>query len=211
MKVRIKNNRLALDNQVLNLKDVSDDRLKEIASRYQIGTSKKEIRQIPFVSRGRATTRSQETLVPKTRIQIENEIRSILTIVFFVPRSMWTEEQIEIYTANDLYNEKDISRIDQVLESARVRIKLPPYEKTSDLIKEATMLADVTEDMWDHLKETFCKKYKRIKDDDGNTLRRRKTHVNRLLKVEFVPETDADRKRLEELEAKEEEKTAKKK
>ena len=54
--------------------------------------------------------KTQETLEPKPKKQILDELRNKLTIKFYIPREYWTQEQADAFATNDLLNEKDIAR-----------------------------------------------------------------------------------------------------
>lgn len=202
MKVRIKNNRLALECHITNLEEAPDDKLREATAKFQIGWQRFISKEIEVINRGRSVTKTQETLEPKTRKQIEDELRSKLTIKFFIPREYWTPEQEEAFSSNDLMNEKDLSREQEVKKAAGIMVVLPPYEETKDMLKKASMFADVTEAQWEYLKGVFNKKYTRIKDDEGRTIQKKENYVHRLVAEEYIPENAEEEALLKEKESK---------
>ena len=201
MKVRIFNNRLALECKIPNLEEASEEELRKAAAKYQIGWQRFISKEVEVINRGRATTRTQESLEPKTRRQIVDEIRNVLTIKFFIPREHWTAEQEEAFNSNDLMNEKDIMREQEVKRASGIMVILPPLEDTKDSLKKASMYADITESQWEWLKSVFNKIYTRVKDNDGRTIQKKESYVHRLMAEEYMAETDEDKERL----AKEEE------
>lgn len=209
MKVRIKNNRLALENHVPNLDDVSDEKLREIASKYQIGHQRFVTKEVEVMSRGRVIMKQQQTVQPKTREEIADEIRRRLTITLYVPREYWTPEQESAFNMADLINEKDIIREEQVKKQAGIMIELPPYEETKDKIREARYLAEITESQWEYFKKYYNIKINRIKNEEGRTIGRKETYVHRLMAVEYIPETDEEKEKLEEENKEEDGKTKK--
>ena len=198
MKVRIKNNRLGLENRVPNLDDVSESKLREIASKYQIGHQRFVTRDVEVMSRGRIITKEQQVVEPKTADTIRDEIRRELTITFYIPREYWTPEQEQAFNMADLINEKDINREQQVKQEAGIMVKLPPYEGTKDKVKEARFLTEITESQWEYLKKYYNTKYTRVKDDEGKTVGRKETYVHRLQAVEYIPENEEEKARIEE-------------
>ena len=204
MKVRIKNNRLALECHITNLDEASDAQLREATAKFQIGWQRFISKDVEIINRGRSVTKTQETLEPKSRKQIADELRDKLTIKFFIPREYWTPEQEEAFSSNDLMNEKDLAKEQSIKKAAGIMVILPPYEETKDSLKKATMLADVTESQWEYLKGVFNKKYTRIKDDEGRTIQRKENYVHRLMAEEYIPENDEDERVLKEKEAKNE-------
>jgi hypothetical protein len=211
MKVRIFNNRLALECRIPNLDEASDEDLRKAAAKYQIGWQKLVTKDVEVINRGRTVIKSQETLQPKGRRQVAEEIRKHLTIKFFIPRELWTPEQEEAFNTNDLMNEKDIQREEDVKRSSGIMVVLPPKEETKDNLKLASMYADVTEDQWEWLKTVFNKKFKRIKDDEGRTIEKKESYVHRLMAEEYIPENDREEARLKEEEEKKAKKTSIKK
>lgn len=204
MKVRIKNNRLALECHITNLDEASDAQLREATAKFQIGWQRFISKDVEIINRGRSVTKTQETLEPKSRKQIADELRNKLTIKFFIPREYWTPEQEEAFSSNDLMNEKDLSKEQSIKKSSGIMVVLPPYEETKDSLKKAAMLADVTEAQWEYLKGVFNKKYTRIKDDEGRTIQRKENYVHRLMAEEYIPENAEDERVLKEKEAKNE-------
>jgi hypothetical protein len=202
MKVRIKNNRLALECHITNLDEASDAQLREATAKFQIGWQRFISKDVEIINRGRSVTKTQETLEPKSRKQIADELRNKLTIKFFIPREYWTPEQEEAFSSNDLMNEKDLSKEQSIKKSSGIMVVLPPYEETKDSLKKAAMLADVTEAQWEYLKGVFNKKYTRIKDDEGRTIQRKENYVHRLMAEEYIPENDEDEKTLKDKEVK---------
>lgn len=209
MKVRIKNNRLALEGKVQSLDDISFDRLKEIAAKYQIGSQRFTFKEVEVVSRGRSIFRNEEIVEPKTHKQIADEIRRRLTVSIIIPREYWTEEQRDAFSNNDLLNEKDINREVAVKKAAGIQIDLPPYEEVKDSIARASMLADVTEGQWEFLKKEFNKVVKRLEDEHGRLIGRKENYRHILMVDEYIPENDEDKARLEEEEKKKEAKSGK--
>mgnify|MGYP001359826202 CR=1 FL=1 len=202
MKVRIKNNRLALECHITNLDEASDAQLREATAKFQIGWQRFISKDVEIINRGRSVTKTQETLEPKSRKQIADELRNKLTIKFFIPREYWTPEQEEAFSTNDLMNEKDLTKEQEIKKAAGIMVVLPPYEETKDSLKKAQMLADVTEAQWEYLKGVFNKKYTRIKDDEGRTIQRKENYVHRLMVEEYIPENAEDEAVLKEKEAK---------
>ena len=198
MKVRIFNNRLALECKVPNLDEAPDSELRRVAAKYQIGWQRFISKDIEVISRGRTVKRKQESLEPKSRRQIIDEIRNYLTIKFFIPREYWTADQEEAFNANDLINEKDILREQDIKKKAGIYVILPPLEKVKDDLKEAEMYVDLTEDQWEFLKSVFNKKYTRIKDDNGRTIKKKESYVHRLMARNYIPETKEEEKKIEE-------------
>jgi len=202
MKVRIKNNRLALECHITNLEEASDDKLREATAKFQIGWQKFISKDIEVINRGRSVMKTQETLEPKSKKQICDELRNKLTIRFYIPREYWTQEQADAFSSNDLLNEKDLSREQEVKKAAGIMVVLPPYEDTKDTLKRATMFADITDAQWEYLKGVFNKKYTRVKDDEGRTIQKKESYVHRLVAEEYIPENEEDEKVLKEKEAK---------
>lgn len=202
MKVRIKNNRLALECHITNLDEAPDDKLREATAKFQIGWQRFISKDVEIINRGRSVTKTQETLEPKTKKQITDELRNKLTIKFFIPREYWTPEQEEAFSTNDLMNEKDLTKEQEIKKAAGIMVVLPPYEETKDSLKKAQMLADVTEAQWEYLKGVFNKKYTRIKDDEGRTIQRKENYVHRLMVEEYIPENAEDEAVLKEKEVK---------
>lgn len=202
MKVRIKNNRLALECHITNLDEASDAQLREATAKFQIGWQRFISKDVEIINRGRSVTKTQETLEPKSRKQIADELRNKLTIKFFIPREYWTPEQEEAFSTNDLMNEKDLSKEQEIKKAAGIMVVLPPYEETKDSLKKAQMLADVTEAQWEYLKGVFNKKYTRVKDSEGRTIQRKENYVHRLMVEEYIPENAEDEAVLKEKEAK---------
>lgn len=202
MKVRIKNNRLALECHITNLDEAPDDKLREATAKFQIGWQRFISKDVEIINRGRSVTKTQETLEPKTKKQIADELRNKLTVKFFIPREYWTPEQEEAFSTNDLMNEKDLTKEQEIKKAAGIMVILPPYEETKDSLKKAQMLADVTEAQWEYLKGVFNKKYTRIKDDEGRTIQRKENYVHRLMVEEYIPENAEDEAVLKEKEAK---------
>ena len=202
MKVRIKNNRLALECHITNLDEAPDDKLREATAKFQIGWQRFISKDVEIINRGRSVTKTQETLEPKTKKQIADELRNKLTVKFFIPREYWTPEQEEAFSTNDLMNEKDLTKEQEIKKAAGIMVILPPYEETKDSLKKAQMLADVTEAQWEYLKGVFNKKYTRIKDDEGRTIQRKENYVHRLMVEEYIPENAEDEVVLKEKEVK---------
>jgi len=201
MKVRIYNNRLALECKIPNLDEASEADLRKAAAKYQIGWQRFVSKEVEIINKGRSTTKTQESLEPKSKRQIVDELRNILTIKFFIPREYWTPEQEDAFNSNDLMNESSIAREQEIKKSAGIYVILPPLEETKDTLKKATMYADITEPQWEWLKGVFNKIFSRVKDDEGRTINKKESYVHRLMAEEYMPETDEDRERL----AKEEE------
>lgn len=197
MKVRIYNNRLALECKIPNLEEASEEELKKTAAKYQIGWQRFISKEVEVINRGRSIMKTQESLEPKSKRQIIEELRNALTIKFFIPREYWTPEQEEAFNSNDLMNEKDISKEQSVKKAAGIMVTLPPMEEVKDTIKRGAMLVDVTESQWEWLKGVFNKVYTRIKDDEGRTIQRKESYIHRLMVEEYIPETDEDKERLE--------------
>ena len=206
MKVRIYNNRLALECKIPNLEEATEAELRKAAAKYQIGWQKFISKEVEVINRGRSVMKTQESLEPKSKRQVIEELRNALTIKFFIPREYWTPEQEEAFNSNDLMNEKDISKEQSVKRAAGIMVTLPPMEETKDTIKRGSMLVDVTESQWEWLKGVFNKIYTRVKDDEGRTIQRKESYIHRLMAEEYIPETDEEKERLE----KEEEKKVKK-
>lgn len=204
MKVRIKNNLLALECHITNLEEAPDDLLRKATAKFQIGWQKFTTKEVEVINRGRSVMKTQETLEPKPRKQILDELRKRLTITFYIPREYWTPEQEEAFSSNDLLNEKDLKREEEIKKAAGIMVVLPPYEETKDPLKRATMFADVTEAQWEYLKGIFNKKYKRIKDEEGRTIQKKESYVHRLVAEEYIPENEEEEKILKEKEAKNE-------
>ena len=202
MKVRIKNNRLALECHITNLDEAPDDKLREATAKFQIGWQRFISKDVEIINRGRSVTKTQETLEPKTKKQIADELRNKLTVKFFIPREYWTPEQEEAFSTNDLMNEKDLTKEQEIKKAAGIMVILPPYEETKDSLKKAQTLADVTEAQWEYLKGVFNKKYTRIKDDEGRTIQRKENYVHRLMVEEYIPENAEDEVVLKEKEVK---------
>jgi hypothetical protein len=198
MKVRIRNNRLALEGHCTNLDEATEDKVKEIAAKYQIAWDKRVPEEMPVISKGRTIMRTIERVVPKSKKQMIDEIKKILTITMFIPREYWTPEQEEAFNSNDLINEKDIVRENEVKDRYGIRIVLSPFEETSDTLRRARMVADVTEMQWEYIKELFNYKYERIKDEEGRLIGKKKNYVHRIVVDEMIPESDDDKVRLEE-------------
>ena len=209
MKVRIKNNRLALECHITNLDEAQEDKLREATAKFQIGWNKFTSKEVEVINRGRSVMKTQETLEPKPKKQILDELRNKLTIKFYIPREYWTQEQADAFATNDLLNEKDIAREQEVKKAAGIMVVLPPYEETKDSLKRATMFADVTEPQWEYLKGVFNKKYTRIKDSEGRTIGKKESYVHRLVAEEYIPENEEDEKILKERELRKDKKEVK--
>lgn len=208
MKVRIKNNRLFLEARVQNLDDISEDKLREVASKYQIGHQRFVTKEVEVMSRGRIIMKEQQTVQPKTRQEIADEIRRALTITLYVPREYWTPEQESAFNMADLMNEKNIQIEEQVKKNAGIMIELPPFEETKDKVKEARLMAEITEPQWEYFKKYYNTKFLRVKDNEGRTIGRKESYVHRLVAVDYIPENEEEEQRLKE---KEEKKTSTKK
>ena len=211
MKVRVKNNRLALEGHLKNLEEASDEELRKVAAKYQIGWQTFVEKEVPVQSRGITKMRTEQVVQPKSRKQLEDEIRKRLTVTLYVPKEYWTEEQEEAFTSNDLMNEKDINREREVKKAANIMQVIPPYEDVGDKITEAKMLGELTEDQWEYFKDQFNYKIKRVKDDEGKVVDKKKNYVHRLMAVEYIPENEKDQERLDKENEKEEEKKSKSK
>lgn len=196
MKVRIFNNRLALECKIPNLDEASEADLRRAAAKYQIGWQRFISKEVEVVNRGRSVMKTQESLEPKSKRQIIDEIRDALTIKFFIPREYWTADQEEAFNTNDLMNEKDISKEQSAKKAAGIMVILPPLEETKDMIKKGAMYVDLTESQWEWAKEIFNKIYTRVKDDEGRTVQRKENYTHRLMAEEYMPETDEEKERL---------------
>lgn len=198
MKVRIYNNRLALECKIPNLEEASEEELRRASAKYQIGWQRFISKEVEVINRGRSVVKTQESLEPKSRKQIIEELRNALTVKFYIPREYWTPEQEEAFNSNDLMNEKDISREQEVKKNAGIMVVLPPFEETKDILKQGAMLVDVTEAQWEWLKSIFNKIYTRVKDNEGRTIKKKESYVHRLMAKEYIPETEEEKQRLEE-------------
>lgn len=211
MKVRIFNNRLALECKVPNLDEATEAELRKVAAKYQIGWQKFISKEVEVINRGRSVMKTQESLEPKSKRQIIDEIKGVLTIKFYIPRELWTPEQEEAFNSNDLMNEKDILKEQEVKRASGIMVVLPPFEETKDSLKKASMFADVTEEQWEWLKSIFNKVFTRVKDNDGKTISRKEGYVHRIMSLEYLPESEEDETRLKEEAAKKAEKKGTKK
>lgn len=211
MKVRIFNNRLALECKIPNLDVASEEDLRRATAKYQIGWQRFVSKEVDIINRGRTVTKTQESLEPKSRRQIVDELRSHLTIKFYIPREYWTKEQEDAFHSNDLLNEKDIAREQEIKRASGIMVILPPLEETKDSLKKAQMYADLTETQWEWVKSVFNKVFTRVKDDEGRTIKKKEGYVHRLMALEYIPENEEDEERLaKEEEAKKSKKEAKK-
>lgn len=204
MKVRIRNNRLALEGHVTSLAEASDAKLREIAAKYQIGASRTVPKEVTMVSHGKTIVRTEQMVEAKPRKQLEDEIRRTLTITLYVPKEYWTPEQSDAFISNNLLDEKDIIREQEVKKDSKIMQVLMPYEEGVDELTKAKMLGELTEGQWEYFKDVFNKKYTRVKDEDGKTIGKKESYVHRLVVDEFIPENEDERESLKAEAAKKE-------
>ncbi len=201
MKIRIKNNRLFLECQVKNLNDIPEQKLREVAAKYQIGWSKLSPVDIATNMDGTARISREQIVAAKPRKMLEDEIRKYLSISLIVPKEYWTEEQQNAFMTNSLSEEKDIQREVEIKKSVKIQQDLPPYEETKDKYKEVMMFAELNETQWDYFKQYYNSKINLKKDEEGRTIGKEIKNVNRLMVEEYLPENDEDEERVKTMEA----------
>jgi len=152
----IKNNRLTLENVgVTSLSDLPDDKLAQVAAKYQIGTTIVKTDKVETIQKGRTVIKSQKSHQPKNRQVLEDEIRSRLTVVIEIPIQLWSDEQKEYMATNQVLEIKEAQQEQAHKEKIGIRLVIPPFEAGSDIKGEAAMLFDVSDMVWRWINEQF--------------------------------------------------------
>lgn len=198
MRVRVRNNRLALEVKVENLSEISEQKLREVAAKYQIGWGRFVEKDVPIMSRGVTRLQRERVMEPKPRKVLEDEIRKYLSITLVTPKEYWTKDQEEAFTSNDLINEKDVNREISIKRDAKIEQVLPPFENTKDKYAEIKLIGDLTGDQWEYFKEYYNTVIDLKKDADGRIIGRDKKYVHRLIAHEYIPETEEEKELVNE-------------
>lgn len=198
MKVRIKNNRLDLEGKTPSLSALDDTRLANLAAKYQIGTQRVITKNVEVTRKGRTLEEKRMTYEKKPRQVLEDEIRRYLTISVNIPKEYWTEAQAYAWESNNVEEMKDISEVNRVKMEAGILHALPPFEEGLDNLATSRLVCDLTEEQWQWVSDYYNFKLDVEKDEEGRVTRKR-NYVARLAVHEWIPETDEDIERLEDM------------
>jgi len=188
MKVLIKNVQLEKEfPKFKTLEGCSESLLKEIATKYQIGTQKriKFNREIELY--GERKLQTSYRFVNRTRIELIKEIRNRAKISIDIPRDYWTSEQYEAFLDEGILDNMDVNVELEFKKRIGVYKDLMPYEDLPRH-KQDEMFMEVSLDVWEYLTNEFNYKL----DVDKNKLQVRRWRPL-LYPHDFIWETDEEK------------------
>lgn len=202
MKIRVKNNRLALECKVKNLEKATIPTLQKIARKYQLGIDMIEKKEQRVIKRGEEEMEEKLTYLRKPKSVLINDIRRYLTITLDIPKEYWTDEQRDFFVSNKIEDLDDARMAVDLKKEAGILYELPPFEDGVSDIQTLRLLAELTEEQWEYMKDRYNYKIEIVKDPETD-LKTKKKHYRHMLMVhEWIPENKEDEERVEEMKPK---------
>lgn len=194
MKVLIKNIQLEKEfPKVRSLETCSEQTLREIARKYQIGTQKRVKVNRDIELYGERKTQSAIKFVNKTRTELITAIKGRTKIVIDIPREYWSDEQYETFVNEGILENMDVNVEIEFKERIGVYKDLMPFEDLPRH-KQDAMFIEVSMDVWEYLSQELNYKYE--KDKNGLRAKRWRPLI---YPHEFIPDTEEEKETVEKM------------